>query len=313
MRILSILTLLLLIYACEQPTSTEQESTDSQNQSSNKEASTASLVGQDYFCMTFATKGQTIKVLQRQRLLLENAVMDKSKEEGAFVAKLKKATDELLLFLGNGKKMSEDDLKMMQQICDKKIKLSNPSDDETWKFLLSGVRDEFYTYKTLIEDGAKNYIGRSPEYESSTKELNNINNLAVEEVQTANSYTRLLTVMDWKIKALNMEISFLDALLGKDQKLNYDRFAVFNLFESKTVRKGEKIKGTVRLGAYSSMVDYKVKINGEPLKVVDGIASYEKNAVSVGEKKYRVEVIVRNPLTGENESVQRIVTCNVVE
>jgi gliding motility-associated protein GldM len=87
---------------------------------------------------------------------------------------------------------------------------------------------------------------------------------------------------------------------GEDIK--FDRFTPAVSAEKSYVIQGEKYVADVFLSAYSTSADnISINVNGNGLPVKEGIARYETSTSGVGERAYKVNISVKNPLTGQTE------------
>lgn len=72
------------------------------------------------------------------------------------------------------------------------------------------------------------------------------------------------------------------------------------------VIRGEKYSSEIFLASYNSSVEnVKVKVDGRSLRVVDGKAQFVANPNSTGEKKHKLEMEIKNPLTGEVQTFRK--------
>lgn len=92
---------------------------------------------------------------------------------------------------------------------------------------------------------------------------------------------------------------------GEDIK--FDAFEPVISASSGYVIKGEKYVADVFLSAYSTSAsgNTRIIVNGQPLPVKEGKATYETVATRLGQNKYNVEIQVTNPLTGEVKSYKK--------
>lgn len=68
---------------------------------------------------------------------------------------------------------------------------------------------------------------------------------------------------------------------------------------------GETYEAEVFLGAVADRSSVSIKVNGRALPVENGKATYQANAVRVGEQKYLVVISVKNPATGKIANYNR--------
>lgn len=146
--------------------------------------------------------------------------------------------------------------------------------------------------------------------------------LAIEEIPT-NSKAKSWSELKFK----QMPVSAVFPLLGKIQSdarssatavLNYcqtkvqgddikfDRFTTASAPEKNYVILGEDFKTEVFLSAFSSKSDnVTISVNGRSIPLKDGIGTYSERPSSVGEKKYSVVANIKNPTTGQVETVKK--------
>ncbi len=85
------------------------------------------------------------------------------------------------------------------------------------------------------------------------------------------------------------------------EEIKFDAFEPVVSARKSYVIKGDKYVADVFLSAYSTSAgdNTEIYINGKRYPVKDGKATYEVPTSSIGTKKYKVEIRVKNPLTGE--------------
>lgn len=130
-----------------------------------------------------------------------------------------------------------------------------------------------------------------------------------------------------ELKFKQMPVSAVFPLLGKIQSdakssatavLNYcatkvqgtdikfDKFIPGVAPEKNYIILGEEFKADVFLSAFSSKLDnISINVDGRNLPLKDGIGTFSEKASSVGEKKYNVTINIKNPATGQVESVKK--------
>jgi len=146
--------------------------------------------------------------------------------------------------------------------------------------------------------------------------------LAVEELPES---TKAKNWPEFKFK--QMPVSAVFPLLGKIQSdakssataaLNYcatkvtgtdfkvDKFTVGVTPKKNYVILGETFEADVFLSAFSSKADnISISVDGRSLGIKDGIGNFTEKPSAIGEKKYNVSINVRNPATGQTESVKK--------
>ena len=99
------------------------------------------------------------------------------------------------------------------------------------------------------------------------------------------------------------------------EEIKFDAFEPVISASSGYVVKGEKYTADVFLSAYSTSAgdNTRILVNGTPLPVKEGKATWETTASRLGKNKYNVEIQVTNPLTGEVKSYKKEFTYEVGE
>lgn len=88
--------------------------------------------------------------------------------------------------------------------------------------------------------------------------------------------------------------------------IKFDRFTTGSTPEKNYVILGEEFKTEVFLSAFSSKSDnVSISVNGRSVPLKEGVGTYTERPSTVGEKKYTVVANIRNPTTGQVESVKR--------
>lgn len=113
---------------------------------------------------------------------------------------------------------------------------------------------------------------------------------------------------------LIVERKILGALFkDKTIPLSYDKFSVLYMPVQAVTKVGEVFEADFALGAYSSQSKVDISVDGTPLNNVDGIARYKTKATSAGKKTMKVQIITKNPLTGEVDSYTKRFPYEVIE
>lgn len=69
---------------------------------------------------------------------------------------------------------------------------------------------------------------------------------------------------------------------------------------------GEKYEADVFLSAYSTQADnISISVDGRSLPIKDGVAKYEVSTSATGTRTYKVNIAVKNPLTGDTETYSK--------
>ncbi len=91
------------------------------------------------------------------------------------------------------------------------------------------------------------------------------------------------------------------------EELKFDAFEPVISARKGYVIKGETYEADIFLSAYSTSAgdNTRIFVNGTPLEVKEGKASYKTTASGLGPKKYKVRIEVTNPLTGEVKSYEK--------
>jgi gliding motility-associated protein GldM len=106
---------------------------------------------------------------------------------------------------------------------------------------------------------------------------------------------------------INASLIQLIQLLKNSERsvLLYDKFIVTSNSQKPYILLGESYESEIQLGGYSSQADFTATVNGEPLKIEDGLALYTHKPGSVGTQSYTVRIAITNPLTGEVTNVAK--------
>jgi gliding motility-associated protein GldM len=97
---------------------------------------------------------------------------------------------------------------------------------------------------------------------------------------------------------------------GEDIK--FDAFAPAISAPKGYVIRGEKYSADIFLSAYSTQADnINISVNGNGLPIKDGVAHYETTANGLGSETYKVNISVRNPLTGQTQNYTKDFTYEV--
>lgn len=83
-----------------------------------------------------------------------------------------------------------------------------------------------------------------------------------------------------------------------------DNFLPISSAKKSYIIAGEKYESNITIGASSKSVyeNMSIRVNGSPLKVENGIAKYTASPSSPGVNKYKVDISLKNPTTGETET-----------
>ena len=189
------------------------------------------------------------------------------------------------------------------------------------------IRNKDITTKMFVNDGLGNEIeAKIKETRAKMLALAD-NDKAVEaslplDVEPLPENTAMKSWAEFKFK--QMPIAAVFPLLGKMQSdakssstavLNYCATKVggtdikFDAFQPAIsapkgyVIRGEKYAADIFLSAYSTQADnISISVNGNGLPLKEGVAHYETTASGLGAQKYKVNINVKNPLTGENKA-----------
>jgi gliding motility-associated protein GldM len=105
------------------------------------------------------------------------------------------------------------------------------------------------------------------------------------------------------------EAAVLNYIFGEmtGDKIIFDEFEPVISASKGYVIRGETYEADVFLSAYSSSAgdNTRIYVNGSQLDVENGKASYSASAGSIGTKKYSVEIVVVNPVTGEEKKYNK--------
>lgn len=192
------------------------------------------------------------------------------------------------------------------------------------------IRNKDITTKMFVNDGLGNEIMNKIQQtrEELIKLVDNdattvgAFSLAVEEVP---SDSKAKNWPEYKFK--QMPVSAVFPLLGKIQSdakstttaaLNYcatkvqgddikfDKFVPGVNPKKNYVILGESFEAEVFMSAFSSKADnVSVNVDGTSVPLKDGVGTYTARPSSIGEKRYTVTINVKNPVTGQTETVKK--------
>ena len=98
-------------------------------------------------------------------------------------------------------------------------------------------------------------------------------------------------VLNWCAQSMNL------------QDIKFDEFQPAISAPKGYVIAGDKYEADVFLSAFSKKADnISISVDGRNIPMKDGIAKYETGTSSTGTKTYKVNINVKNPLTGESKS-----------
>jgi gliding motility-associated protein GldM len=111
----------------------------------------------------------------------------------------------------------------------------------------------------------------------------------------------ILTKVQNDCKALETDIltklaENIDATVAK-----FDKTAALIIAESTNVMSGSQFKAKIALMAYNSTAANEIVVNGQTVKVVDGIGEYTATASGIGSHKIDAKIKTVNPTTGEQD------------
>lgn len=192
------------------------------------------------------------------------------------------------------------------------------------------IRNKDITTKMFVNDG----LGK--EIEDKIKELRTqLSGLVDNDATTIGSLPLDVealppgtTAKNWaEFKFKQMPVAAVFPLLGKIQSdaknsatavLNYcatkvqgtdikfDKFVPGVAPKKNYVILGEEFEAEVFLSAFSSKTDnVSINVDGRSVALKDGIGTFTEKPSTVGEKKYTVTINLRNPTTGQTETVKK--------
>ncbi len=111
----------------------------------------------------------------------------------------------------------------------------------------------------------------------------------------------------WQNDAKATEAAVLNYLLSKvgGEDIVLDKFQVVSSPKKTYVIKGERFETEVFLSASASATTntgVSISVNGKPLSVKDGVATYSETAGNTGVRKYSAAITVTNPVTNEKNT-----------
>jgi gliding motility-associated protein GldM len=94
----------------------------------------------------------------------------------------------------------------------------------------------------------------------------------------------------------NSEAQVIDYLYGQinAQQFTFDTYAPLVSASSGYIMQGQKYEAKIMLGTYSSTVNPTITVNGQPVKVENGVGTFTTVGSSVGEHDYKVAVSLKN-------------------
>jgi gliding motility-associated protein GldM len=99
-------------------------------------------------------------------------------------------------------------------------------------------------------------------------------------------------------------VNYLSGNMG-NKILKFDKFDVFASSEKPYILLGETYEADISLGAFSSEAKFSIQVGGRNLTVKDGKAKFSATPGSVGTQSYKANIVVVNPLTGEEDRVTK--------
>jgi len=88
--------------------------------------------------------------------------------------------------------------------------------------------------------------------------------------------------------------------------IKFDKFVPGVAPKKNYVILGEEFEAEVFLSAFSSKTDnVSINVDGRSVPLKDGIGTFTEKPSTVGEKKYTVNITIRNPTTGQPETVKK--------
>jgi gliding motility-associated protein GldM len=107
--------------------------------------------------------------------------------------------------------------------------------------------------------------------------------------------------------AKNAESSIINYLAGNMgvTVIEFNKFEPVSSAEKGYVIEGEKYAADVFLSTFSSGAQISARVNGSSVPLKDGKGHYEVTASGLGEKQYKVDITLNNPLTGKSETFSK--------
>lgn len=112
---------------------------------------------------------------------------------------------------------------------------------------------------------------------------------------------------------LRSEKALLDFILPRTEgvSIRYDSLDVIAYSTNARVQLGETYEAQIRIGTYSTQVQYEAWVDGKQLEIKEGKALFKTIPTKTGEQWYEVRVTVRNPITKVEETVSKSFSYNV--
>jgi hypothetical protein len=106
---------------------------------------------------------------------------------------------------------------------------------------------------------------------------------------------------------LNLHNLLLNMLLEPIGKLDikYDKFDVVANTPKPYIMLGEEYETEISVGVYSSQARFSIAVDGQPIPIIGGKGTYKTRPTKAGEQKYEATISVKNPMTGEVETVTK--------
>lgn len=109
--------------------------------------------------------------------------------------------------------------------------------------------------------------------------------------------------------AKNSEATIINFLASKvgETVIEFDQFEPVAATRKSYIIKGETYESEVFLSAFSTQAaeNISMKVNGQPLKIENGKGQYSIRPSTIGEKSYKVDISLTNPLTGKTENYSK--------
>ncbi len=117
--------------------------------------------------------------------------------------------------------------------------------------------------------------------------------------------------LEYEIKCLEWLLIDNLAQIMKSEKYSVKPIIVMGT--EKPVRVGEPTELTFFRSSYIATDSMKVKINGRPIAVKDGIAEFDYRPTSTGTKYFKMDISLKNPFTGKMDNFSRTQKIEVID
>lgn len=98
-----------------------------------------------------------------------------------------------------------------------------------------------------------------------------------------------------------------------DTDIKLTQFTILSSPSKNVVTLGETFEAEIMLGAYTTNSTARLQVNGTPLPVENGVATFKVKPSTLGEQSYKATIFITNPMTGEQLSFMKEFNYQVVK